>query len=199
MVEFKIGDPNKSQVFIAPFIGKISNDFKSKVLPTCQFRNCFIGDKTQGIENRVLLLYRFHANPIYLEFETKLESHPLFEKRYEVDKQHTMFVFNLPEDSQEDYNKLIKGEYSKISEKFKAHILAFHGLKQESNTGGVLYKTGTKKDSIEATINSGLPKYQWTKIPDDVELEEAFNEAIEYFQEEFKVKSALSPSEEFNT
>jgi len=198
VVEFKIGDPNKSQVFIAPFIGKICNDFKSTKLPTCQFRNCFIGDKTKGIENRVLLLYRFHANPIYLDFEEKLKKHPLFEQSYEVDKQHTMFVFNLPEDSHEDYNKLIKGEYSKVSEKFKAHILAFHGLKKESNTGGVLYKTGIKKDSIEATINSGLPKHQWTKIPDDVELEEVFNEAIEYFQEEFKVKPAISPNEEFN-
>lgn len=198
MVEFKIGDPNKSQVFIAPFIGKISNDFKSNVLPTCQFRNCFIGDKTKGLENRILLLYRFSANPVYLDFEAKLAAHPLFEQNYEVDKHHTMFVFNIPEEFQEDYNKLIRGEYSKVSEKSKAHILSFHGLKQESNTGGVLYKTGTKKDAVEASINLGLPKYQWTKIPDDVELEEAFNDAVEYFQEEFRIKPAISPNEEFN-
>lgn len=200
MEDWKIGDPNKSQVFVIPFLGKNDKEFSGiNSLPTCQFRNCFIGDKTKGIEDRILLLYRFHADPIYLNFEACLETKPLFEYKYEVDKKHTMFVFKVPEETKEDYNKILKGDYSKISEKSKAHILAFHGLKSESNTGGVLYRTNTKKEALEATINSGLPKHQWTKIPDDVELEESFNEKIEYFQEEFRTKSAISPNEEFNT
>lgn len=204
MQDWKIGDPNKSQVFVIPFLGKVCNEFgsfgKNAKMPTSQFRNCFIGDKTKGIEDRILLLYRFNADPLYLNFEAKLEdSHPLFEKRYEVDKKHTMFVFGVPEEAKEDYNKILKGDYSKITEKSKAHILAFHGLKPDSNTGGVLYKTSAKKQSLEDTINKGLPSSQWTKIPDDVELEESFNERIEYFQEEYRIKPAISPSEEFNT
>lgn len=190
--KWSVGCPNKSNVFILPILGKQCREFSGNFLPQMQFRNCFIGDKVKGIDEKICLLYRFDGDPLYLEFEQELESHPLFIERYEADRKHTMFVFRIPESNIEDYFKIIKGDYSKINNDLKIHILEFHGLKEFSNTGGVLYKTSTKRESLEAIINQDLPRTQWTKIPEDVELEEPFNEDIEYYQENHKFKSVLS-------
>lgn len=195
---WQIGESNKSAIFVLPMLADKCREFHGVNLPQSQFRNCFIGDKSKNISNRILLLYRFSAESAYLNFENRLETHEQFETRYEVDKFHTMFVFKIPENRQEDYNKIILGKYSNVSEDYKKHILNFHGLKSESNTGGVLYKTEAKKDLLEAKINEGLPKDQWTKIPAGVELEEAFNEEIECFQEKYKIKTVLTPNEDFH-
>ena len=194
-----VGQPNKSAVFILPMLGTRCREFHGNFLPQMQFRNCFIGDKTKYVKDKILLLYRFDADPSYLKFENELENHPLFLDRYEADKKHTMFVFRVPDGSIEDYFKIIKGEYSKIDNNLKIHILDFHGLKEFSNTGGVLYKTSNKREALEAIINEGLPRRQMVSIPNDVELEEPFNEEIEYFQDKYKYKSTLSPEEEFNS
>lgn len=198
MEKFSVGDRNKSAVYILPLLGnKDIEFFSTHSLPQCQFRNCFIGDKTTNIENKILILYKFSADNLYLEFENLLEQHSLFEKRYEVDKSHTMFVFNIPNEFIEDYNKLIKGEYSKVSGIYKKHILAFHGLNTESFTAGVLYKKEANRKLLEERINQGLPTQHWTKIPVDVELDEPFNDKIEYYREQFKVKSPVQPNIEF--
>lgn len=195
---WQIGESNKSAIFVLPMLADKCREFHGSSLPQSQFRNCFIGDRSKDISNRILLLYKFSVDPIYLEFEGKLERHTEFETRYEVDKFHTMFVFKIPDGKQEDYNNIILGKYFKVSDSYKEKILSFHALKRESNTGGVLYRLPFKKDLLEAKINDGLPKVQWTKIPDEVDLEEAFNNEIEYFQEKYRIKTVISPNESFH-
>lgn len=190
---WSIGDPNKSQIFILPLLGGKCKDYASLTsMPQIQFRNCFIGDKSNNIKDKILLLYRFSADKLYLGFETELETHELFDCRYEVDKSHTMFVFNVPNSKIIDYHKIIEGKYSEVSNDLKLSILMFHGIKGESNVGGVLYKTQARKDLMEKRINEGLPKIQWCKIDDKTELESVFDEEIEYMWEKYKIKSAIA-------
>lgn len=195
--DWKIGDSNKSQIFILPFLSDTYRDFVGTRLPYSQYRNCFIGDTVKNIENKILLLYKFHADPSFLEFEDELGKHSLFDCKYEVDRMHTMFVFNIPEKYVDDYNKIIKGEYSKISSEFKKRILEFHGMTPSSNTGGILYKSDNKRQELEEKINEGIPSSRWTRIPSDAELLDCFDLQIEMFHKKYAYQPSILPNEEF--
>lgn len=198
MIDWKIGDRNKSQIFILPFLGDTYRHFVGGVFPQSQFKNCFIGDNERNIDGKILLLYKFHSDLIYLNFESGLENHPQFNQRYEVDKLHTMFVFDVLNEDLDDYNLILDGNYSKISDKTKEHILKFHEINSSGDTGGILYKTDKKRTAIEETLNKDLPRKQWIKIPSDVELEEKFNMEIEKFQDKYSYKPSILPNEEFS-
>lgn len=196
---WKVGDKNKSALYILPMLGAIWSDFTDKTrLPKCQFRNCFIGDSCENIKDKILLLYRFHKDKSYIEFEDLLQQHPFFEQMYEVDKYHSMFVYEVPESNKDNYNKLLNGEYSKIDVSYKKQILAFHELPEDSRTASILYKADKRREQLESDINKGIPYERWTKIPESLELEEKFNPMIEYYQEHFKMIAAIKPNKEFN-
>jgi len=206
--EWEIGDRNKSQVFIFPILGGFALDYCGPNLPHKQFRNCFIGDKSEGIENRIILLYKFTNIKLYVEFERKLMDHPLFEKMYEPDKSHTCYVFKIPPDKQKDYNYIVSGKYSMVSERFKKDVLTFHGnkirdqiipLSYDGKVGGILYRTNKRRMDIQAEINKGLPTFQHIKIDRDTELESLFDDNIEYYQDKFKIIKAIKPNNEFNS
>lgn len=184
MEEWKLGDSNKSMIYILPMLGFKDHQFCSKYqMPQSQFRNCFVGDNIKGISNKIILVYEYSATNLYLNFVFTLKKHELFEDLYELDDKHSAFIFKVPEAHLNDYNKIIKGEYSQISKQYKEHIVSFHDLAVESETFGVLYRTGQRRDQLEEKINGGLPKFQWTKIPPFTELEEPFD-SIEVLQPE---------------
>lgn len=184
--DWKLGDENKSKLYILPMLGfKVSSFFQYQSMPQSQFRNCFIGDNTKGINNKILLVYRFSPTLLYSNFVDTLRKHDLFENLYELDKFHTVFVFSVPQARLVDYNKIVSGRYSEISPDYKDHIIKFHELDTDSDAFGVLYKTGHRKEQLEEVINNGLPRFYWTKIPPFVELEEPFgeNEVLQYINE----------------
>jgi hypothetical protein len=182
--KWKLGDLNKSGIYILPMLGFKDTQFWSKfTMPQCQFRNCFIGDNIKGTKNRILLVYEFSSNTSYKNFENTLRKHELFEEDFEFGSHHTVFVFRVPEEYKKDYNLIIVGKYSEISKTYKDHIIDFHSFVADSETFGILYKTGKRKEQLEAIINEGLPKFYWTIIPPFIELEEGFSE-IEVLQPE---------------
>lgn len=182
MEKWKIGDRNKSDTYILPMLGfKDSQFYSSHNLPQSQYVNCFIGDKSKNIKNKILLLYKFSDHKLYLNFEVVLQNHDLYESSYETDKLHTMFVFSIPDNYLNDFNKIINGKYSTITNSYKEHIINFHSLSKTSETFGIIYKTQNRREQLELEINSGLPKFNWTKIPKDIELESIFNNDIEIF------------------
>lgn len=186
MEEWKIGDGNKSDIYILPMLGlKSSQFFNRDSLPQSQYINCFIGDSNKNINNKILLLYKFHSSRLYLNFEVVLQKHDLYDYSYETDNSHTMFVFNIPDKYLNDYNKILKGKYSTISDIYKEHIISFHSLSKSSETFGILYKTNNRREQLELDINEGLPRFNWTKIPDNVELESLFDNNIEIFKTRF--------------
>ena len=171
---WKIGDLNKSGIYILPMLGFKDTQFCSQyIMPQCQFRNCFVGDNIKGIKNKILLVYEISYTNTYKQFENTLRHHELFEEDYILNN-YTVFVFKVPQERKKDYNKIILGKYSEITETYKSHIVDFHSFNKESETFGILYKTGKRKEQLEAIINEGLPKYYWTIIPPFIELEEGF-------------------------
>lgn len=188
--EWKLGDPNKSYTYVLPMLGLSIKQFYEVSFPKANFLNAFIGDDSKGLrDNCVLLLYKFSGKLDYIDFENKLREHPEFQASYEPDKRHTMYVFTVPVKYQEEYNKVIEGKYSHLSEEYKSHILQFHNIDAASSVYEVLYKKEPAFIRLEQ-------KYS-IKIDRNQEAAGLLVWDRECFQEKYKVKESLDRSAEF--
>lgn len=196
MQDWKLGDLNKSKAYISPILGLnrdgTVNKFKfsdfydnTSSLGASNFINCFLGDDAHNIENKVLMLYKFSGKEAFIEFESNISKHPLFVDQYDPDKLYVMYVFDIPEKVQNDYNLIKEGKYSQVSEFYKQHILKFlnHDKISDSRVRDVLYKNEKAFERSE--------KLYGIKIPRDQEAQNKPVRREEYYQEEYKIKEAL--------
>jgi hypothetical protein len=186
MSEWKLGDPNKSLNYVLPMLGINYKQFRDLTFPKSQFVNVFVGDDSIGLENCILLLYKYSSKEEFDKLDEELRQHPEFDHTYEPDKYHTMFVFNIPLKYIEDFGKFIDGKYSQFTEEYKKHILKFN----ESNlTEGVLYKRESEFKELEKKLGISIPR--------DQEASSKPYRIKEYYQESYKKQSALKPNTNF--
>ena len=174
---------NKSTVYLLPMLGTYESDFKGNSYSNL-FQNCFIGDRTlpendEINQNKILLRYRFSGKLEYRHLERMLTRHIEYVTNYEVDRLHTMYVFNVPLKWESDYNKFKEWKPSQFSQEYKDHMLKFYGFNSNSRLYKVLYKT--------EDLFLEMEKQYEVKIPRDQEASSIPNfEEIEYFRKEFK-------------
>jgi len=183
-LNFKTGNTvvsNKCTSYLLPMLGRKATDFKSAYFPTSQFRSLFIGDKTHDTfnEDKLLLLYKFSGREEFIKFEGFLENTDCYLGKYEPDKHHTMYVYEIPDKWLKDFNKFKEWKPSEFTNEYKAHIVQFYDLA----TSHPLYQTIHKKE--ERYLQ--LEKEYDIKIPRDLEASPAPYWEIEYYSKEFKV------------
>jgi hypothetical protein len=178
---------NKSTVYLLPMLGLHESDFRGP-FPNNLFQNCFIKDNTLDPDsainkNKILLRYRFSGKIGFQKLDKKLTIHPDFFISYEIDKYHTMYVYNIPIRWEQDYQKFINWQPSKFSKDYKEHIIRFYG----STPMNKLYKVLHKSEELFIELDN----LTGTKVPRDLEASSIpYFEEIEYFREEFKVKGS---------
>lgn len=155
--------------FILPLLFEFNTNYHE--LLQNFFINAYIADMAnKDNDDKIHLLFADYPS---LTLTQKL-SDPVTEYRY---KDGFVLVYDLPIEWEEDYNKLITGQYSTISEKAKNVILSFWDEDDTSLLWGVLYKKGnTVREYFEKI--SGYKTYQpWTRtkewwldfiIPDEI-------------------------------
>lgn len=192
-MSWKIGDGNRSAVYILPMLGDKFNSFyvDNKMNPKSNFMNCFIDDlHNTNIQNNILLLYKFSGTKEYSNFENVLMNNSYYKNMYEPDKYHTMYVFNIPEKFAVNYDLFIQGKYSHFTDEYKKHIQSFHDLKKDSNIMNILYKREEAFKYAEEKFGiRHIPRHQEaTSIPD---LE------VECYQDKYKVIESVVENNEF--
>lgn len=138
---------NKSIFFVLPFLGQPSYWYYELI-------NCYLGDTKNKPD--------FTFNKIFLNlrnYDKKVLSASYFNQFYQLEDNTYMYVFDIPREFEEDYNKFCNGKYSEISEKAKALICRCSGVKPIINSVvyKVLYKTADQKKKIEDLIGEELP------------------------------------------
>lgn len=185
MESWKVGDVNKSGTYIFPMLGKLRSYYAGAVFPKTQYKNCFVGDLTEeDTEGKILLLYKFSGDLKYIQFEAELMKHPLFERMYEPDNSHSMYVFGIPDEYRQDYEWFKRGKYSHFSPEYKQQIQKFFNLKDDHDVMQVLRKDPKKFEKLEADLGM--------KIPRDQECSSIPNWDIEYFRDEYKQVKGLA-------
>jgi len=174
---------NKSYTYLLPMLSTKIDVVKQNLV------NAYIGaDDYSGYDNHIFLLYRYVGNPRFIEYEDYLENTISFVAKYDPDKFHVMFIFDVPEKYQEDYKRFRMGKYSKFSNEYKILIFKFHKIIDENHkVAKVLYRHPDLRDEIEERLD--------TILPEESELSSVPDLEIEMYTEEMKVNDPLVPPE----
>lgn len=183
---------NRSFTFILPMLDWWTPDF----LVIRTLMGCFIGDKDYPeLNNHIFLLYKFDGGLSHLNFEEDLMDSDYFVTRYEPDKYHTMYVYDVPNHHQANYDNIKAGKYSSVTESYKNRLIEFHKTcfneKAASVIASVVYKHESQYKAWENKMNEGLPLGMWTYIPRDLDPAEIMNMEDEVYSDKYKQKSAL--------
>jgi len=174
---------NKSYTYILPMLSTKLDVVKQNLV------NAYVGaDEYSGYDNHIFLLYRYVGNPRFIEYEDYLEHTVLFKAKYDPDKYHVMFIFDVPETYQQEYDFFKQGKYSKFSQEYKILIFKFHQILDENHkVAKVLYKHPDLREDIEDRLN--------TVLPENSELSSVPDLSIEMYTEEMKITDPLVPPE----
>lgn len=155
--------------FILPLL--FDNNTKYHELTDNFFINAYIADMAnKDNDDKIHLLFAKYPS---LSIQQKL-SDPITSYHY---KDGFVFVCPLAVEWEDDYNKLITGQYSTISEKAKNRILSFWEEDNTSLLWGVLYKQGNAVREYFEKITGIKIHNQWTHtrewwidfiIPDEI-------------------------------
>lgn len=138
---------NKSCFFVLPLLGK-------PMWRYVDFMNCYLGDvinKPEIIQQKIFIQLR--------DYDSKALDSVYFNQFYQLEDNTYMFVYDIPMQYKEDYDKFCEGKYSEMSEDAKLLICQCSGVKpiMESTVYKVLYKTADQKQKIEDLIGQKLP------------------------------------------
>lgn len=116
-----------------------------------------IGDSTE-LDYKLHLLYRFVPKEDYLQMEQKFMKSPLFEEKHEPDRSHVIYTMNIPKEFHREYDQVIAGKYSKLSDAYKDRLTQFHNWNFDKKWFKVLHRTKSLREKIEADLNCTLPE-----------------------------------------
>lgn len=163
-------DLTKSTRFIMPMLGFDKLYFRWNK----NFCNCFIGTESDGdYGNNIYLLYKYDVSAEFKKFERAMGLHPQYDSTIEPDKEHVMFVFNVPDYSVDNLKTILQGKYSYVSDDYKEQVLSFHNIDSESDLGQIMYRGKKRREKLNEELG--------VEIPLDVDLYEKISPSKEIF------------------
>jgi len=181
----------------------IVNSF-NKVLYDTRFINAYLHDEALNYQDGdyVYLLLENYQDSNFNEFYTTLTLFPNYVDDYESNG-YLIVIYTIPEKNKKDYNLILEGKYSEISNEAKLLIISnyyYTGAKMTLNLilnkSDVLKQTWEKQLSFVSTdVNSPADlkdQEVWSKIIQDEQIltKEVFME--------LKLLTKIEPSQEFD-
>lgn len=171
---------NKSYSYILPMVGDEALEIHSFVT------NTYLKDVNRPSDDRRLYLKCYDdKSDEYNRFTEELTWSPYYVGIYNIDDTYDMVIMEIPSVHWGDFDLIILGKYSLISELYKEIVISFHELLDHSFIAGALYRKEFAYKIVEARINKGLKKDDWTYVPREQEIgsiidleEESFNKVI---------------------
>jgi hypothetical protein len=151
----------KSTFFILPMLGRSMEWYGERLI------NCYIGDINRPeYDNHILLLMKFNGSIQSMQFEEALKEHRRFVTSYDPVSGYTVFVYSMPEECLEDYQKFIDGKFSKLSDPYKQLVKG-----KRSNDHKVvkaLYPTEKDRDLLKQQLERIMEMA--VVLPEDAEI-----------------------------
>lgn len=150
--DLSIAKHTKSSIFLVPMFG----GNRSLYMWSQLFMNCFLYEEDNV--PHIQLLYRFSGDPLFLKFEKALKKFDNYVRKEDPNSNFVLFTFTIPARQKSNYNKFIKGQYSKFSKLYKMNLLEFHNYGTDSLIGQVIFKAKARKRSLEKLLGCPLDK-----------------------------------------
>jgi len=150
-------EDNMSSTYILPLLGIK----KEHLLIRTNFINCYVKhfDFNHILGEYVYLIYRYIPINYYAKFIEILQKQKgCISYLKDQDKRFDCFVFKTNEEFINDVKLLLKGKYSKISDKAKKLILNFHNqTNPETPLSQILYKGTLRRNELEESFGCVMP------------------------------------------
>ena len=130
---------NPACVIILPMLGRKAEEYP-------RFRDCFIEDGNIAIYTRV-----GGGNRNCGYGEEALYEDPNFITTYddEYDTTYATYLFKVPDQWKSDFDKIIEGKLTEVSEEYYQHVLKFYPSLAEAGVIETIFRN-PKKDSPES-------------------------------------------------
>ena len=157
---------NKSFTYVLPMLGKYLNINPSDVSA------CYIGDSyTSDFNGHILLI--FHDEFLKQNKDSLLKNE-LFKDTYlHIEHEKQIFVFRVPDEHKDDFQKYLDGRYSRLKKSYKLEILTFHDVAKNSAVFHVL----TRNETLRRRLQNKLK----VSIGEDLELSSKPDIQYEYY------------------
>lgn len=109
---------NPACIFLMPMLGRKQEEYP-------RFRDCFLSEDQEHIE----IFTRVGGNNRGCGYgEEELYSDENFVNTYDDDYDNTYatYVFNVPQKWQEDFHKIVGGEWKSVSDEYVQHVKSFY-------------------------------------------------------------------------
>jgi len=179
------------------FTCDIKSNFK-RTLYNTRFINAYLKDESIGnyLKDHIFILIENYQDKDFSAFYSTMTAFPNYVDDYEING-YLVMIYKVSDERMEDYQLILNGKYSKISEAGKKLILSNHFYHGKSITIAlILAKSSSLRESWEQTlrhksvIDLGNQEV-WSIILPKKEI--LTKEVIS----ELKVVKKLSPSKEF--
>ena len=107
---------NPACVFIMPMLGKKQDEYP-------RFRDCFVED------GKIAIFTRVGGNNRGCGYgEEKLYDDPNYVSSYddEFDSTYATYLFNVPEEWKDDFDKILNSDWEHVSEKYQKYLAEFY-------------------------------------------------------------------------
>lgn len=151
--------PNKSWWIFLPILGYTYHELYN-------VQGMFVRDENYpNLNNHLfLLLKNVDNNEFFDRYLTFFRTKKNYLSEYSPLKGYKIIIFKVPNRIQLDYEKFLRGEYSKINDKYKKHILSFFDVnineKGWKHIPMILYKNKEYKKALEKELDVVIPEDQ---------------------------------------
>lgn len=145
------GIPNNTSLFALPMIIDDKKESGYIIGNTGYLINAFIDcdfEKSTSSYS-IFVLLKFMQSGRFKIQEKIYASNENFIRAIDVDKNHVLYEFLIPEKFHDDFDLLLEGKYSKLSNKAANQILTFHG---DDIEGRIIYKAINKDPKFKQAL-----------------------------------------------
>lgn len=178
--------PNVSTNFIVPmfFIPEEENLVDKFLIGAFSGADLFYSVEVP-IDHTMLVFRNSDFNNRYNYYELlepKILSNVNYVSLVQLDEVHTGYIMSIPPIRYRDYKYVTSSKYSKLSPEYKAHLVDFYGLTDNSTMLKVLNKSNERKNELEEKL--GLPQ----GTLNNVDLFERYNYKRELYKSDYQLK-----------
>lgn len=109
----------KSRLFLYPLLGIRRGNSVTPKETYMSWDNVYTFD-----DNKLIVVYHQREDLEFKKFEQQIQENKFFETFFELEDDTVAFVFDFTKHKSE-FQKIVKGKYSKLSDEFKTRILKF--------------------------------------------------------------------------
>lgn len=162
--------PNKIEQYGLPTLGESKGFFACGTY--------LMGVYVDNYINCLYLKYRYSKGKPFELLEEDLSAHPNFIDKFSFGFFQVIYKFGIPTQFREDVNKILKGEYSKISPAMKRKITSFYDVKEDSYVSQVINRGDLLRKQREEFLAMNIPKEYELESKPVIQLE-LWNSSLE--------------------